>query len=228
MAADVALPLREELRYEIPGDQTVSIAVEPLDHKALPQVLEARLINLSAGGAKLAVATQLPPHKTLRVRLRIVSLSLELYVSANVCWASHSGPDQCILGCRLTPRIPEGMLSHLAAGGRLDRRDSARLPGLHQLQITRDRRGPEAVEWATVHNYSPGGLCLETTSPSRIGERMQLLLDLPETTPLMAVTRWQLQQGGRCILGCGYLDSDAFERLEAAWRNSSLPEESAR
>jgi hypothetical protein len=220
MATDTPETFREELRYEIPGDQTVSIAVDPIDHRALPQVLTAHLINLSASGAKLAVAAHLPPHKMLRLKLQIPSLSLELYVSAKVCWASHSEPDQCILGVRLSPRISESLLGHLAAGGRLDRREATRVADTVQLHFVRDRRLPGAVERATVQNYSAGGMCLETTTPARIGERIQVRFSDAAQTAIVAVVRWQLQQGNCCLLGCGYVEADGFEKLTSLWPES--------
>jgi hypothetical protein len=219
---NTAEALREEPRYEIAGDQAVQLVVEPTDHRAQPLTLSGRLMNLSASGAKLAVAAQLPPHKTLRLRMRIESMSLELYVSANVCWASHGGADQCILGCRLSPRLPPGMLSHLTAGGRLDRRDSARESQLRTLRVVRDRVAGGAAQSATVHNYSRGGLCLEATTPARIGERIGIVLDQPSKPAIQVVARWQLQQGNRCIIGCGYAEADTFERLEQAWQ-ASMP-----
>jgi PilZ domain-containing protein len=219
MATNLDGYVRDTARLEFADIPTVSITLDAAQDRFKPRVIWASLINLSSQGAKLALPIILPQNKEFRLRLTIDQFALQFYVSAKVCWTAVGGEDGSVIGCRFRPSLPNGLLDHLAAGGTLDRRDSPRGKVKSTIRIVRQRR-PARSELANLQNFSTGGFCIETTRPATPGELFRVLPEAAENTAFDAVIRWQLQQGKRYLLGCGYVGKKGFERLEYAAHHS--------
>ncbi|MDX1945508.1 MAG: PilZ domain-containing protein [Pirellulaceae bacterium] len=195
---------RLEPRFDLDGRQEVNVTVEPDGHRDSPLLLVGKLMNLSSRGAKLAVPKLLPIGRKLRVKVSIERLAMELHTLATVCWISPEKAEESVVGCRLSPAIPEGIMSHLAAGGKLERREATRDEDHCRVPILRAGGNAMNPEWARLQNYSTGGFCLQTTRPANLGERVQFVLDAAKNVVIQAVVRWQLGQGDHYLLGCGH------------------------
>src|SRR5262245_231256 len=123
--ATVATGSRAQARIDLDEAFAVQLTIESDDGRT-EQIVTATVLNLSTGGAKLAVPLALKADKAFRLRLVVDQLGLNMYLSAKVCWSAPDGTDACVIGCRLSPNIPDGILQHIAGGGRLDRRDESR------------------------------------------------------------------------------------------------------
>ena len=210
---------RGSVRYEIAGGQTVTVTLDPEDHREQPQVFPARLLSLSQNGARLSVPLKLPISNTLRLKFSIDEFALEFYVSADVCWSKPDGESGWQVGCAFSPGLPARLFDRLAAGGRLDRRNAVRhekILGLRALKGLGSRR-----ELVTLRNYSRGGFCVSASRPARPGERIHFCLEESKRLLLAATTEWQLKQGDCYLLGCTFVDENDFARL----RDSCAPME---
>src|SRR5262245_37179336 len=112
---------RSDERYELVGNQFVSVTLEGDDHRAEPITVDAQLLNLSSSGAKLSVPLDLPKDKLLQIKLMLEEFELTMYVSGTVCWSAKDGEQSSLVGCKLNPNIPKSVLQHIAQSGRLDR-----------------------------------------------------------------------------------------------------------
>ena len=134
-------------------------------------------------------------------------------LSARVCWAAPAGTEASVVGCQLSPPIPDGILKHIAQGGRLNRRDQDRRPVEATVAIARHGARIWSREQGLLRNYAAGGVCLETGKSAALGEKFQIRLN---STQLGIVVRWVIQQDDRYLLGCEYEDTASYSLLEAA------------
>ncbi|MCE9607307.1 MAG: PilZ domain-containing protein [Planctomycetia bacterium] len=215
--SQVAVASRVEPRYEIDGELAVTLIIEPDDYRSAPIEVEATLINLSASGAKLAVPTALEQDKTVRIKLVVDRLGLSFYLSARVCWAAPEGESSSIVGCQLSPNIPEGILQHIAQGGRLNRRDQDRRATSMQVGIARGGIRLWSREKAVIRNYAAGGVCLEMTKSAQLAEVLRLRFAMDELEGVDVVVRWVIQQEDRFLMGCEYQNATSFARLQAVF-----------
>lgn len=216
MSVLAALQPRADVRYEIFGEQSVALSLDTNDHRFQPQVVVARLLNLSVRGARLEAPCALAPGQTFRLKLSNDRLGLNFYLAGQVCWSAMKDERACIVGCRLNPRIPDALLHHLAAGGRLDRRESTRRAETCSLRIVGGADLHGDLVPAGLANYAAGGMCLELTQRVQLGDRLEVVFDEPLSLALQVVARWQLEQGDRLVLGCEYVDRGDCARIEAA------------
>jgi hypothetical protein len=213
MAKAVAAKRSDE-RYELVGNQFVTVSIEADDHRREPITVAAQLLNLSSSGAKLSVPLDLPRDKLIQIKLMLEEFGLTMYVSGTVCWTAKDGEQSCLVGCKLKPNIPTSVLQHIAQSGRLDRRDEDRRPVKCSIAIVRRRLLRNQEEPGELLNYAIGGVCLARSQPSELGERLTVQLD--KSTKIDVLVRWQLQQGGECLIGCEYVDAGSFETVKAA------------
>ena len=196
----------EELRYQIDGEQLVTVTVDPDDHRAGRRTLEARLINLSSGGARFSLPLSIPVGETLRVQLAIERLGLSMYVTAEVCWTAADGSGNSLLGCKVQPSVPAGILAQLAQGGRLDLRSMVRRKTTCDVSIRR----PSSSWWhgapsGSLRDVACGGLCIETRKAVKLGESLHIAPSAADLQ-LEVLPRWQLRQGDSYLIGCVFVD----------------------
>jgi len=206
---------RAEPRYEIDGELGVTMIIEPEDHRAAPIELAATLLNLSASGAKMVVPAALEQDRSVRIKLVVEKLGLSFYLSARVCWAASEGAESSIVGCQLSPNIPEGILQHVARGGRLNRRDKDRRATSIQVQLNRAGMRFWSREKAGLRNYAAGGVCLETHKTAALGEVIRIRFPTEQVDGVDVVVRWVMQQGDRYLIGCEYQEASSFALLQA-------------
>lgn len=215
MSQAAVVGARVEPRYEIDGELGVIVFIEPEDHRAEPIELKATLLNLSASGAKMSVPAALEQDKAIKIKLIVEKLGVSFYLQARVCWAEQDGTAASIVGCSLTPNIPEGVLSHLGSGGKLNRRDQDRRATAIQVGIGRTGLRLWSREKAELRNYAAGGVCLETGKSAQLGETLRVRFATDQVDGVDVVVRWVMQQGERFLMGCEYKDPAGFAVLRA-------------
>ena len=207
---------RADARYELIGNQVVTVTIESDYHRAEPTTVSAQLLNLSSSGAKLSLPLDLPRDRSIRIKLTLDEFGLTIYVSGKVCWAAKTTEvdHACLVGCRLSPNIPMSILEHVAQTGRLDRREEDRRPAKCAVEVVRRRTFRSVVEAADLRNYASGGVCLATSQPAELGERFGVRLGA-SATKIDVIVRWQMNQGNVCLVGCEYVDAASYDVLKA-------------
>jgi hypothetical protein len=207
---------RADVRYELVGNQTVTVTADGEDYRAEPQTVTAQLLNLSTSGAKLSLPLDLPRDRSMRIKLTLEEFGLTIYVSGVVCWSAKSdGAEQsCIVGCRLNPNIPVSILEHVAQTGRLDRRDEDRRPTKFGVEVVRRRTLRSITEPADLRNYASGGVCLATAQPAELGERFGVRLGA-SGVKVDVIVRWTMNQGDVFLAGCEYVDPKSYDAIKS-------------
>lgn len=205
---------REAMRFEILGDRHATLEIEPDDFRSEATVLAARLVNLSSKGAKLSVAMQLPRNRAIRMKLAVDELGLSFYLATRVCWTTEAADGTWFVGCELSPNVPESILKHITEGGRLERREDDRRSVAQSVGVCRKGFFRTREERGELRNFASGGMCVSTTAPARLGEKLAIRFGQGTEIPLVEVlVRWQMQQGEHYLIGCEYVDSGSFAML---------------
>ncbi len=57
-------------------------------------------------------------------------------------------------------------------------------------------------------------MCVSTTAPAKLGEKLAMRFGQGAEIPLVeVVVRWQMQQGEHYLIGCEYADPGSFAML---------------
>jgi hypothetical protein len=205
---------REAPRYELVDERQVQLELEPDDLHSEPSTVMARLLNLSTQGAKLAVPLDPPRNWTIRMKLAIDELGVSFYLSTRVCWSAPAGDGGYLIGCQLSPAVPETVLRHVAGGARPERREDDRRPTTHQIAVIRKSFFRTREETGVLRNFATGGVCIEVGGGAKLGEVINLRLgEATEIPAIEVVVRWTLQEGDRYLWGCEYADPGSFAML---------------
>lgn len=209
-----AVQSREAMRFEVLGDRQATLEIESDDFRSESDVLAARLVNLSSKGAKLSVSTELPRNRAIRMKLEVDELGLSFYLATRVCWTTQAADGMWLVGCELSPNVPESILKHIADGGRLERREDDRRPVARNVGVCRKTLFRMKEELGELRNFASGGMCVSTTTPAKLGEKLAIRFGQGTEIPLVeVVVRWQMQQGEHYLIGCEYADSGSFAML---------------
>jgi hypothetical protein len=208
--------LRTHARYQLVSDSPVPVCVEwksgNESHKC-----DARLVDLSANGARIRLPQHVELHETIEVRLRVKKLSVDFQCAAEVCWSQPFG-NEWVLGCAFDSELPEHVLVKLAGNGYINRRTDPRF----SIDLTAEvREELGANEWlkVTLDNYSSGGFRLRSMYPIAVGQRV--LLSLQEFEQQVAIpgrALWQVETEEGYSVGCSFLNGDGFDRLTSIVR----------
>lgn len=213
-ALDRNLVMRAE-RFTMDGDDSLSVTVEPSDRSV--RVLQARLLDISTGGAKLSVATDVDVND--RISLRIVSprLASPLDVDAAVCWCETPNAEERLLGIAFRPPLPDSVLHELvtsnsAAPTTDSRRDGERepitVPARGNWEMSRDQFE------GLITDMCDGGFCMVTNRGSVPGARVMLLFDYDgKSARVTARTQWQVESRGRFVSGCQFITPNGYSIL---------------
>ncbi len=213
--SDAFRHLRRSPRFKAFEDRQMAVVVQ----RAVgfePREMRGRILDLSAGGAKMAVPFEVALQETVAVRFDLPEINSDVSVAATVCWARTAGGNSWRLGCSFAEELPESLMAELAVHGYIDRREDNRqetgIAAAVQWEMTRETT---AVQ---LNDLSQGGFsifCPETAAP---GTRLRLLVGAAdgEGLSVAGVVRWQRSAQEGSILGCAYLEEGAYRRLEAA------------
>ncbi len=197
--------LRRSPRFKAFEDRQMAVVVERAAGFE-PRELRGRILDLSAGGAKMAVPCEVALQETIEVRFDLPEVTTGLAIAATVCWARTAGGNSWRLGCSFAEELPESLMSELAVHGYIDRREDSRQQTGIAAAVQWDGTGETTA--VQLNDLSLGGfsiLCPDTAGP---GARLRLLVGGGdgEGLSISAVVRWQRSTTEGSVLGCTYLE----------------------
>jgi len=172
-------------------------------------VIMAELQDISCGGARIKLVRPLRLNETTHVSLYCPRLSLDLSLSAEVCWSRKDDDGEWSFGFEFIPPLPSSVIDKLIDHGVADRREKRR----------ESKRIPITLKWAPsammhpayLWDISAGGFSFLSTSRGRSD-----VLFWPDVAPSLQVpgtVLWQLRMGKGYISGCKFVDKSNFENL---------------
>ena len=141
-----------EIRYRLSNAPSVTVVPEGDERGLTLDVHDARLLDLSRHGAKLASPTEIPTGNSIHLKLAVPKLGLVFQVAGAVCWCSLSEDDSWWMGCSLRPGLPHELLDQLAERGEVNRRLDARFREEVALSAFWELGGDrEPAHYGTIH-----------------------------------------------------------------------------
>lgn len=179
------------------------------------ETVEGRLVDLSTGGAKIAVGRSLKFSEAIGLRIIVPEMDLQIDVDAQVCWMRSANGDQWVIGCSFTPKISEELVVQLARRGyverRRDRRHEIALPASACWQLEKDRIPVE------VRDCSTGGFCIATEKTGDIGKQILLTVTGQDEVRVIAGRiQWQVKVHNKILIGCSFSLADDYAYLRKA------------
>lgn len=201
-------------RYSVSENYVVGVTLKHYDEHDRPLITAARLLDLSPGGAKLALATSFPFEDDLIVSLESEELNLSLSLSARICWLRQQDDREWILGCAFDPQLPDAEIEHLLSYGLLERRETPRQSVRGQAMACWEGGMDETP--VGLLDLSEGGFSMLSPMFAEAGKRLRLSLDSAEHELIdaAATVRWGLKVDGGWIIGCQFENRRAFAALE--------------
>jgi len=207
--------LRRSPRFKAIDDREIAVSIRRAAG-GVPQEIPGKVLDLSQGGAKLAVSSEVPLQETIEVRFVVPEVETQHVVTATVCWARTSGGSGWRLGCAFAAELPEPLLSALAVHGYIDRRECGReasgIATTVQWELTRDASPVQ------LQDVSLGGFSMSCPQSVSAGTRFRLAMTGPngEAMIIPAVVRWQRKATDGYTLGCSFLEASGYQQLEQA------------
>jgi hypothetical protein len=173
----------------------------------------ARLLDLSRGGAKLAVTSPLGVGEAVRLHLKIADLDLDATVASKVCWTSPAEDGPWWAGCVFTPRLPGNVLAKLAGAGHIERRQADRQTLSLELEA-RWELSPQPTK-ATLRDFSKNGFCLLVPETGKAGLRVSLRFNKPDgaKVEVFGKAHWEVKVADGYLIGCEFRGRQSYEAL---------------
>lgn len=161
----------------------------------------ADLLDISRGGAKLAVGQYVPVGVTLTICFH----DLQVAATATVCWSRKEAEDRWWMACEFHPALPDNVLEKLLGAGSLERRKHAREP--IAVDAVAKWQGGESSP-IVIRDLSAGGLCLSSDRGGQRGQRLLLRLTPAEDAQAAVLTevQWQIKFNDGYLIGCSFLN----------------------
>ncbi len=210
-------PQPREQRYESCHPTDAVLLIERRTEGA-PQSVAARLLDISPGGAKLAVEVSIPFDQLVRLKINLPNRNLELVVTASVCWTRPAGEDGWLVGCAFQPRLPEETLDELANGGYLERRTHSRFPLVLRATACWELGEPKVA--VRLQDASDGGFAMLSPQPGETGRRVLLQLSFADraSASVRGAIQWQVKAGDQYLIGCSFISQTDLAHFRlAAW-----------
>lgn len=213
-----------EARYASAGNSEARVVIERAvaDHEG---PIDATLLDISLGGAKLVVNSCIWFDESIRLKIHVAELNVDLAIAAAVCWTRPVSEHEWLLGCAFKPKLPEHALDQIASHGYIDRRRYSRFPFDVKATATWELR--EANVPVALQDASEGGFCMISPQYAETGQRLILHLNAHKGTPVSipATVQWRINSGDEFLLGCSFNNENDFEHLLAALPTTALAEE---
>lgn len=175
----------------------------------------ARMLDLSRGGAKLAVTSPLGVGEAIRLHMQMIDLDLDATVAGKVCWTTPAEDGPWWAGCVFTPRLPGNVLAKLAGAGHIERRQHER----HPLSLDLEARWelspiPSRVK---LRDFSRNGFCLLVSEPGKAGLRVHLRCKDSQgrTVDVFGKADWEVNVTDGYLIGCEFRGRQSYEALRA-------------
>jgi hypothetical protein len=180
------------------------------------------LIDLSRGGAKLLVDACLQLSEAVQLRICILELSLEIDVTAQVCWTRPDDDGRWLVGFSFNPGISDEMLHQLAVHSIVERRRSPRHAVSAKASVT--WQSQDQLAEVQLRDISAGGFCMTCEQNVPLGEKLLLRLPMPHGAEetITAQVRWQMTCGQRQLIGCALSSDKDYRRLREAVRHNDV------
>jgi hypothetical protein len=198
-------------RYAVNDDLVVRVTVDRRPD-CRPTVIEAELLDLSPGGAKLALPSALRFQEPVQLTLASEQFDLHLTVSCIVRWIKPAKGDLWQAGVKFDPEIPFKSIQQLFSSGFLERRQ----------HIRESIRGEARARWELstadvpvgMLDLSAGGFSLLSPLPAANGTHLLLSFESAGgPIGLAAGIQWQLQVEGGYVIGCAFINNHSYRLL---------------
>lgn len=202
--------IEREPRYLVVDQSAVTIDIQSSNYTEAK--LDAVLMDISAGGAKLKSQQQLPHGNQIALQLVSNELQGRVNVDATVCWTQLGSRGEWIVGVSFQPKIPEFVLDQLAKAGVFDRRDERRQPvSISSTAAWQLTRGTEPV---CIVDISPGGFCLLSPQPGKPGAHVMLKFAAEKgDATVTGRCLWQVEIEQGFTLGCEFCSKSDYTTL---------------
>jgi hypothetical protein len=207
-----SLPFRQPKAVEH-GHEIAVLVERQVEHE--PSNVEGTLAELRSAGVKVKVPSILQFAEYVQLRIRSPELGLDLATEAQVYRVSEGEGGDWFAHLRCPDEVSEELGSALAKNGYLNFRQDVRCKCRIPAKAVWHLDGHKArVE---VRDYSAGGFRFAVPEAGKFGSHLQLEFELGhELSTIRGVVRWQLATEGRTIVGCSFVDRDAFKQLKVA------------
>lgn len=206
-------PARRELRYEIAGQSISTELIERCGDQESRRGGE--MINISSGGATVSLGSPLAIDATVSLTIEACEMELDQVVPATVRWCRPARGGAWWSGLMFAEKLPERVLTQLAMGGCLERRQDDRTLGLAAATgIAAQARwelNPSTYD-VTVSNASPGGFCMLAPAPMQHEGRLLVQFERTSRSPIVirAKARWEQAIENGYLIGCEFADAKNY------------------
>lgn len=202
-------------RYPVNDNFVVRVTIEQASTNE-PLSVNARLLDLSPGGAKLSLISPIRFDEAMTLSLHSDELNLHLSISARVCWIRQQDETCWVVGCAFEPRLPDDELERMFAHGLLERRreqrDSVRGQAIAKWELHPDETPVGLLD------LSAGGFSVLSPFAAQIGTHLQMALESAcgtKRVDVLANVHWQLQVEGGYVFGCGFDNSQTYGAMKS-------------
>jgi c-di-GMP-binding flagellar brake protein YcgR len=207
--------LRRTPRFKASAEREMNVVIERAAG-CQPREVRGKVLDLSLGGAKLSVPSEIDLQEKVSLRWDVEQLEVDFFTAATVCWARTESANCWRLGCSFEKQLPDALISQLAVHGYIDRREGGRdAVAIHasvQWELTQ-----ETVP-VRLNDVSAGGFSLVSADHVPTGSRCRLILPSGQRDPVVAgaSVEWQRKTADGYMLGCAYLEKDAHRAVDRA------------
>ena len=201
-----------ERRFAVSDSHLVTATIQR-QAECVPASVAAEVFDFSPGGAKLQVGFPLAQQERVELHLQSEALELDLRMAGVINWIRPVRLDTWLLGCQITPKIPNAALERLFHSGILDRRQFARLALKKRVQAQWELSGePFPLE---VIDLSVAGFSAVSPLAGRAGQRLLVITHGPGQPHRHVVARmqWCAQLADKFLLGCSFAEPTGFAAL---------------
>jgi len=204
-------PNRFKPRYRLSANVKVAILVEADGYPSQP--VDARLVDISRDGVKLAVSEFLALNENAQLKFCFREAGFDFRVDGSICWENQINENTWNVGCSLSPTLPAQFFATLTEGRPVERICDPRLPS--NLHTTARWNLAELERPVVIHNYSNGGFCVWIDASGKPGERLHLsIAQVDSTLMVVGKVHWEYNADNGCLIGCSFLNSRDYERLQ--------------
>jgi hypothetical protein len=199
--------------YAIVPESHVTARIQ-VGENAASRLLNGNIRVLSRSQLRLTITENLPPNTSVELAVDVNSMGVVFSSMATVSWTQVRGDGRFWMSCELEDQIPESLLEKLAVQGHLDRRDVSRVHLSQSVTVSREL-GKGTVN-AKIANLSPNGCCLLMAGSVQKNERLLLEINQEQDSrdPVSALVKWHRPNGEDNLVGCLFLGTDGYKRLE--------------
>lgn len=211
MDQTTASPDDPQSRYNVRAGSLVELTVERVKGH-MPAQLPAKLEDLSAHGAKVALETPLQFLESIALHVCCEAAGIDERFFAQVRWVRAGTGDTWLVGCSWESTIPKEILDGLAALGTVQRRASPR----HEVDGEATLWwGPGKKVQVRFLDLSEGGFCLGSPEPGQ-GAWLRLVPAAvgEQRVQIIAQLRWERRTADGYQLGCKFTDPKDYAVLQ--------------